>query len=238
MSSLIKLNNADNVSTATKDLKIGEENAIQSIPKGHKIAIKTIKAGEPVIKYAQIIGYASKDIKSGSHVHLENLDFRNVQQTYEYSTNLKKSKKTLNQATFRGYLRESGKVGTRNTIAVLSSVNCSSTVARLIADHFSDDVLRQYPNVDDVTAYVHGTGCGMADSGEGFEALQRVMWGYAKNPNVVGVLMVGLGCEMNQISWLVEAYGLKTGPLFQTMNIQDMAGTRRTVEKGIQKISY
>ena len=109
--------------------------------------------------------------------------------------------------------------------------------ARLIADHFSDDVLRQYPNVDDVTAYVHGTGCGMADSGEGFEALQRVMWGYAKNPNVVGVLMVGLGCEMNQISWLVEAYGLKTGPLFQTMNIQDMAGTRRTVEKGIQKIS-
>ena len=98
--------------------------------------------------------------------------------------------------------------------------------------------MEKFKNVDGVTAYVHGTGCGMADSGEGFEALQRVMWGYAKNPNVAGVLMVGLGCEMNQIEWLVEAYGFSTGSLFQTMNIQDLAGLRKTVEYGIKKVSH
>ena len=85
-------------------------------------------------------------------------------------------------------------------------------------------------------AFVHGTGCGMAGSGEGFDALQRVMWGYAKHPNHAGVVMVGLGCEMNQIDWLLEAYGLKPGPLFQTMNIQDVAGLQKTVETGIEKV--
>ncbi|MGY9012410.1 MAG: UxaA family hydrolase, partial [Rhodobacterales bacterium] len=116
------------------------------------------------------------------------------------------------------------------------SVNCSATAARMIADTFTPKVMAAYPNVDGVAAFVHGTGCGMAGDGEGFEALQRVMWGYARHPNHAGVLMVGLGCEMNQIDWLLEAYGLKQGPLFQTMNIQSVAGLRRTVELGIQKI--
>jgi altronate hydrolase len=115
-------------------------------------------------------------------------------------------------------------------------VNCSATAARRIADYFTDDKLAAYLNVDGVVAFVHGTGCGMAGSGDGFEALQRVMWGYARNPNVGGVLMAGLGCEMNQIDWLVEAYGLKVGPLFQSMNIQNVGGLRKTVELGIKKI--
>ena len=106
----------------------------------------------------------------------------------------------------------------------------------MIADHFTPDILAQYPNVDGVAAFVHGTGCGMAGDGDGFEALQRVMWGYARHPNHAGVLMVGLGCEMNQIDWLLEAYGLKQGPLFQTMNIQNVAGLRQTIELGIKKI--
>ena len=136
-----------------------------------------------------------------------------------------------------GYRRENGSVGTRNYIAIVTSVNCSATAARMIADHFTPDIMAQYPNVDGVAAFVHGTGCGMAGDGDGFEALQRVMWGYARHPNHAGVLMVGLGCEMNQIDWLLDAWGLKQGPLFQTMNIQNVAGLRRTVELGIEKVA-
>ena len=135
-----------------------------------------------------------------------------------------------------GFQRENGAVGTRNYIAIVTSVNCSATAARMIANAFTPDVMAEFPNVDGVVAFVHGTGCGMAGNGEGFEALQRVMWGYARHPNHAGVLMVGLGCEMNQIDWLLEAYGLKQGPLFQTMNIQSVAGLRRTVELGIEKV--
>jgi altronate hydrolase len=135
-----------------------------------------------------------------------------------------------------GFQRENGAVGTRNYIAIVTSVNCSATAARMIANAFTPDVMTEFPNVDGVVAFVHGTGCGMAGNGEGFEALQRVMWGYARHPNHAGVLMVGLGCEMNQIDWLLEAYGLKQGPLFQTMNIQSVAGLRRTVELGIEKV--
>jgi altronate hydrolase len=135
-----------------------------------------------------------------------------------------------------GYRRANGSVGTRNYIAIVTSVNCSATAARMIAGHFTPEVMADYPNVDGVVAFVHGTGCGMAGDGDGFEALQRVMWGYARHPNHAGVLMVGLGCEMNQIDWLLDAYGLKQGPTFQVMNIQNVAGLRKTVEKGIEKI--
>ena len=236
MSALIKLNEIDNVAIARCHLNLGVDGAKDAIPKGHKMALQDIAAGDPVVKYAQIIGYASKSIPAGTHVHVENLEFRNVEKKYKFGTNISNTENGVHNHTFMGYRRSNGKVGTRNTIAILTSVNCSATAARLIAEHFNIDILKNYPNVDGVTAYVHGTGCGMADSGDGFEALQRVMWGYAKNPNVAAVLMVGLGCEMNQIDWLVEAYGLSVGPLFHTMNIQDMAGLRKTVELGIKKV--
>ena len=176
------------------------------------------------------------DIEAGAHVHTHNVSFRNTQADYEFSTNLKQPLKPAKQDHFMGYRRENGKVGTRNYIGILTSVNCSATAARMIASAFGPEEMAQYPNVDGVVAFVHGTGCGMAGQGEGFEALQRVMWGYAKNPNHAGILMVGLGCEMNQIDWLLEAYGLKQGPLFQTMNIQDNAGLADTVAQGIEKV--
>jgi altronate hydrolase len=106
----------------------------------------------------------------------------------------------------------------------------------LIASAFGPEELAQYPNVDGVVAFVHGTGCGMAGQGDGFDALQRVMWGYARHPNHAGILMVGLGCEMNQIDWLLEMYGLKQGPLFHAMNIQDTDGLRKTIETGISRV--
>ncbi|HEU0221551.1 MAG TPA: altronate dehydratase family protein [Paracoccaceae bacterium] len=237
---IVRLDRSDNVVTAIRPLEVGASvegiSAIQMIPRGHKIATRPIAKGAPVLKYAQIIGYAAEDIAPGAHVHTHNLEFRAVEQHYEFGTDLRPMTPPARRDSFLGYRRPNGKVGTRNYVGVLTSVNCSATAARRIAAHFTPERLAPYPNVDGVCAFVHGTGCGMAGSGEGFEALQRVMWGYARHPNHAAVLMVGLGCEMNQIDWLLEAYGLKRGPNFQTMNIQDVAGLRRTIEAGIAKI--
>ena len=238
----IRLDAQDNVVTALKSVAAGEQvdgvPANEPIPRGHKFATSPIEEGGVIRKYSQIIGYASQAIKAGDHVHTHNVEFRNTKSEYEYSTNLRPATMVseTSRDTFMGYRRPNGQVGTRNYIGVLTSVNCSATAARMIADAFGPEELAQYPNVDGVVAFVHGTGCGMADSGDGFDALQRVMWGYATHPNHAGILMVGLGCEMNQIDWLLEAYGLKHGPLFQTMNIQDVAGLAKTVEIGIEKI--
>ena len=242
MSMTIRLDPADNVVTATRTLEAGTavDDVVTTaiIPRNHKLASREIKAGEAVRKYAQVIGYATEVIVAGGHVHTHNVEFRNTEEDYEISTDLRPAVPVAEAArdSFMGYRRENGRVGTRNYIGILTSVNCSATAARMIASAFGPEEMARYPNVDGVVAFVHGTGCGMAGQGEGFEALQRVMWGYARNPNHGGVLMVGLGCEMNQIDWLLEAYGLKQGPLFKTMNIQDTMGLAKTVETGIAMI--
>ncbi|MCR8827024.1 UxaA family hydrolase [Pseudosulfitobacter koreensis] len=233
----VRLSADDNVVTATQPLQVGDEGATMLIPRGHKMAAAPIAKGEAVRKYANLIGYAAEDIAQGAHVHTHNLEFRAVETDYEFGTNLRPVAAATTQDTFQGYRRANGRVGTRNYIAVLTSVNCSATAARQIAAHFTPDRLADYPNVDGVVAFVHGTGCAMGGDGTGFEVLQRTLWGYARNPNVGGVLLAGLGCEMMQIDWLIEAYGLTPGPLFQTMNIQDVGGLRRCVELGVQKIT-
>ena len=240
MTDTIRLDASDNVVTATRALEAGTQvetvTTTGLIPSGHKIATQAIPKGGEIRKYAQLIGYASTDIAPGDHVHTQNTEFRNTDVDYEFGTDLRPVKPTETPDTFMGYRRENGKVGTRNYIAVVTSVNCSATAARRIADAFGPEELAEYPNVDGVVAFVHGTGCGMQGDGDGFEALQRVMWGYARHPNHAGVLMVGLGCEMNQIDWLLDAYGLKQGPTFQTMNIQNVAGLQRTIDMGVEKI--
>ncbi|MEM7197497.1 MAG: altronate dehydratase family protein [Pseudomonadota bacterium] len=238
----IRLHAQDNVvtlcQTVQQDENIGDGLvAAARIPKGHKMATCALKDGEAVIKYAQIIGYAKGDIAKGAHIHSDNLEFRNTDHHYEVATDCKMPPHAEAIDHFMGYQRDSGRVGTRNMIAVLTSVNCSATAARMIAGHFTPKRLATYPNVDGVVAFVHGTGCGMADQGDGFDALQRVLWGYARHPNHAGILMVGLGCEVNQIDWLLEAYGLQHGPLFQTMNIQNVAGLEKTVALGIEKVT-
>lgn len=240
MADFVRLDPSDNVVTATRALEAGvtveDVTTAAMIPSGHKIATRAIARGDAVRKYAQLIGYAAEDIAPGAHVHTHNVEFRNTEAAYEFGTDLRPVTPVAEPDTFMGYRRDNGTVGTRNYIAVITSVNCSATAARRIADAFGPDELAAYPNVDGVVAFVHGTGCGMAGSGDGFEALQRVMWGYARHPNHAGVLMVGLGCEMNQIDWLLEAYGLKQGPLFHTMNIQNVAGLQRTIDMGIDKV--
>ena len=242
MKNFIRLSEIDNVVTVTAELDSGVEveqvTTSGLVPCSHKIATAEIRQGEAVRKYAQIIGYASTDIRPGEHVHTHNVDFRNTSADYEFATDLKPVDVVSEPSrdTFMGYRRDNGKVGTRNYIGILTSVNCSATAARMIASAFGSEEMANYPNVDGVVAFVHGTGCGMAGQGEGFDALQRVLWGYARNPNHAGIVMVGLGCEMNQIDWLLEAYGLKQGPLFKAMNIQDTQGLAKTVETGIEMV--
>jgi len=236
----VRLDSSDNVVTAIRALEVGvaveSATTVALVPRGHKVATAAIPQGEAIRKYAQIIGYASRDIAPGEHVHTHNVEFRNTDADYEFGTDLRPVQPAAEPDTFMGYRRANGRVGTRNYIAVLTSVNCSATAARKIADAFGPEEMAQYPNVDGVVAFVHGTGCGMAADGEGFAAMQRVMWGYARHPNHGGVLMVGLGCEVNQIDWLLEAYQIEKGPLFHSMNIQDVAGLQRTVDAGIEKV--
>ncbi len=239
MTDTIRLHATDNVVTATRAMEAGaaveDQTTATLIPSGHKIATAAIATGSAIRKYGQIIGYASRDIAPGEHVHVQNCAFAATDHAYEFGTDLRPATPAGGDR-FMGYRRENGDVGTRNYVAIVTSVNCSATAARRIADAFGPEELAEYPNVDGVCAFVHGTGCGMAGSGDGFEALQRVMWGYAKHPNHAAVLMVGLGCEMNQIDWLLEAWGVKQGPTFQTMNIQTVAGLRKTVEMGIGRV--
>ena len=242
MDKIVRLRAEDNVVVANRTLEAGYDIGgivlRDAIPAGHKIASSDISAGARILKYGQTIGYAMSDIPSGTHLHTHNVEFRATDAAYQFGTNLRDVAPVSKQDrdTFMGYRRENGSVGTRNYIAIVTSVNCSATAARRIADSFGEEELSQYPNVDGVVAFVHGTGCGMAGQGDGFDALQRVMWGYARHPNHAGILMVGLGCEMNQIDWLLEMYGLKQGPLFHAMNIQDTDGLRKTIETGISRV--
>ena len=153
MSSTVRLSEQDNVAVAVKPLDIGEAGAVEAIPQGHKLALADIKRGAPVYKYAQVIGYAAEDIAAGAHVHTHNLEFRNVSAVYDFSTNLREVTPVATPDTFMGYRRPTGKVGTRNYIAVLTSVNCSATAARMIAQHFTEERLADYPNVDGVVAF-------------------------------------------------------------------------------------
>ncbi|MEQ8250419.1 MAG: altronate dehydratase family protein [Oceanibaculum nanhaiense] len=238
----IRLHPSDNVVVARLALMPGAAlpaegiAAATSIPAGHKVATAPIRAGEPIRKYDQIIGFATEDIAAGDHVHVHNVEMRDFERDYAFSSAVKPTGYVpeADRATFLGFLRPGGMAGTRNYIGILTSVNCSATVAKYIAAAITPEILAQYPNVDGVVALVHSTGCGMADSGEGYANLQRTLWGHARHPNFAGILMVGLGCEVNQIDFLLEAYGLERGPRFQTMTIQDIGGTRKTVDRGVE----
>lgn len=239
----LRLNANDNVIVAVDGLPPGsvvDGLAVTGrVLKGHKMAVQKIAKGEPILKFGQIIGFASEDIAPGDHVHTHNCAYAEFDRDYAYGVDARETPvlPIEQQATFQGFRRATGKVGTRNFIAILTSVNCSASVARFMADGISrDDTLADYPNVDGVAAFVHGTGCGMASSGDGWDALERTMWGYASHPNCAGVLLVGLGCEMFQIGRMKERYGLDESDTFRTMTIQDTGGTQRTIAEGMERV--
>ncbi len=237
----IRLDPADNVVVARLALSPGTEIAAEGvrvqgpIPAGHKLATRPIRKGDPVRKFGQIIGFATREIGPGEHVHVHNCGLEAFERDYAIGSEARPTAYVPEgeRASFLGFVRESGKVGTRNYLGVLSTVNCSATVCKLVAERFPRELLARYPNVDGIVAITHATGCGMADRGEGFATLQRTLWGFARHPNFAGVLLVGLGCEVNQIDFLMEAYGLKPGPWFRTMTMQETGGTAKTIERAI-----
>lgn len=209
------------------------------IPAGHKVARRAIAAGEPVRRYNQIIGFASKAIKAGEHVHTQNLVMGEFDRDYAFGADVK-PEPAKQIAEFMGIKRATGRVATRNYIGILSSVNCSATVARAIADHFAlhnpDSPLHAFPNINGVVALTHGAGCGMDDKGLGMQVLQRTLTGYASHANFAAILVVGLGCEANQIAALLVNGGLQEGESFKMFNIQDVGGTSKAVARGIEII--
>ena len=182
-----------------------------------------VEEGAPIRKFGQIIGFASQPIAPGEWVHEHNCAIKDFARDYHFGEDTRRENilPVEEQPTFQGFRRANGKVGTRNYLAVLTSVNCSATVARLIAKEVErSEILADYPNVDGVIALVHGTGCGIAAKGVGFDALMRTQWGYAGNPNIGATLMVGLGCEVFQIGRMKEEYGIVESNSFHSLTIQ------------------
>ena len=210
------------------------------VPPGHKVATQAIAAGEAVRRYDQIIGHATQAIAPGQHVHVHNLAYADFARHHEPGAGAVPTAYVETPATFDGIVRADGRVATRNYIGVLTSVNCSATAARAIADHFRRDIrpeaLADYPNVDGVVALTHGMGCATDSAGEELLVLRRTLGGYARHANFAAVLVVGLGCETNQIQGLIAQEGLEEGANLQTFSIQDTGGTAKTVARGVDLI--
>jgi len=241
---VLRLDPADNVVVAIDPIISGAVaegvTAVARTPKGHKMAVRAVAEGEPILKFGQIIGFATVPVRPGEHVHTHNCAFHTFTRDYRFAEAAKEEAilPEMERRKFDGYRRVNGKVGTRNFIAILTSVNCSASVARFIAETANrSGMLADYPQIDGIVPFVHGTGCGMAGRGsEGFATLQRTEWGYATHPNIGGALMVGLGCEVMQIPGLMDEYGLRNSSTFHTMTIQATGGTRKTVERGVAMI--
>jgi altronate hydrolase len=242
----IRIHPSDNVVIARSQLLSGtrlpNEGVTVSglVPPGHKVATAAISAGEPVRRYGQIIGVATQAIAPGQHVHTHNLAFSAFEREHEPGASATPTTFVPEPATFDGIVRDDGRVATRNYIGVLTSVNCSATAARAIADQFRRDIrpeaLAAYPNVDGIVALTHGMGCATASDGEELQVLRRTLGGYARHANFAAVLIVGLGCETNQIQGLVAQEGLAEGALLRTFSIQDTGGTAKTVARGVELI--
>lgn len=242
-SPVIRIHPSDNVVIARRQLLGGtplpEERITVAglVPPGHKVATQAIAVCEPVWRYGQIIGQATQAIAPGQHVHTHNLAFSEFAREHAVGAGVTLTAYVDAPSTFLGIMRPDGRVATRNYIGVLTSVNCSATAARAIADHFRrPDALADYPNVDGVVALTHGMGCATASDGDELRVLRRTLGGYARHANFAAVLVVGLGCETNQIQGLIAQEGLAEGANLATFSIQDSGGTAKTVARGIALI--
>ena len=239
----VRLHENDDVYVAIKQIPEGilldEKNNIKTssvINPGHKISSKNINKNEQVKKYNQIIGFASKPIKKGDHIHTHNLHMKDFDREYNFCEDYFEVDYQKVPLDFQGIVRKNGSVATRNYISVVSSVNCSAHVCRQIAKYFDEEVLSDYPNVDGVVPIHHRTGCGMGATGEPIEYIQRVLSGYITHPNFGYSLLIGLGCEANQIKELVSSQGLNNYDNLNSFTIQDTGGTSKTIERGISII--
>ncbi|CAK9889418.1 MULTISPECIES: UxaA family hydrolase [Pseudomonas] len=241
---VIRLNPLDNVLIARQALPEGlrlDAEAItvrQPIPSGHKLATEHVEQGQPLRRYGQIIGFASQAIEAGEHVHVHNVEMGDFARDYAFGVDARPT--PASEAMFQGIVRADGRVATRNYIGILTSVNCSATVARAVADHFRRDIypeaLAAYPNIDGVVALTHGAGCAVDPSGEALGLLRRTLGGYAIHPNFAAVLIIGLGCETNQIDSLLQTQHLQTSNQLRAFTIQGIGGTSKTIAAGIEQV--
>ena len=236
----------DDVAVTTRDLAAGTRVLVADgevvvradVPRSHKLAVREVSAGSAVHKYGQSIGLATSDIARGDHVHVHNLGMDNSARAYEFGTvHTQLAAPTGEPRTFQGYRRSNGTVGTRNFVGVITSVNCSASTAKMIAAQFAGMALDAYPHVDGVVALTHGSGCGLVPGSEGSDLLVRTLRGYARHPNIGGLLVLGLGCEMIPVTSLVEGLGLPDDTLVETLTIQDTGGVRATVRAGVERIT-
>jgi altronate hydrolase len=243
----LRLHAEDNVVIAMHDLDPGPYaltaggtlDITDAVPRGHKVTVAHVAEGDPVRKYGQVIGFASEAIAPGRHVHTHNTAFQMFERAYDFGIDTRPTEYVPEnaRATFQGIVRPDGRPATRNYIGILTTVNCSATAAKLIAERFKYDALDAFPNVDGVVSLTHDTGCGMAGPGsEAFEVLRRTLTGYANHPNFAGFLVLGLGCEVNQVSSLVEHWQIPAHKLTVPMTIQELGGTKKTVAEGIARI--
>ena len=240
----IRLFDGDNIVIARTDIGIGATLPAEGITSrsqvtaGHKIARTKITKGAPILKYGVTIGFAAVDIEAGTLIHSHNLEFRETERDYAFARDFKPVQMLpeAEQASFMGIVRTNGQVATRNYIGIVSTVNCSATVVHKIAEWFTPERLANYPNIDGVAAFAHGLGCGMEATGEPMDLLRRTLAGYIRHANLAAVLVIGLGCERNQIAGLLEAQGLSIGPRLKTFVMQESGGTRKSIEAGVDAI--
>lgn len=233
----IRLHPADNVVVARMDILPGtavegDVAAATRVPPGHKILTRAVKAGEPLRKYNQIIGFATEDLPPGTHIHTHNCVMGDFERDYAFCADAHPTDFIVPPATFQGYRRQDGRVATRNYIGIVTTVNCSAATSRMIASKLAP-ALAEFANIDGVVPLTHGGGCGMAASGLEMDVLRRTLAGYVRHPNMAAVVVLGLGCETNQISGLMTAEGLKEGPKLIPMAIQDEGGVSRTVMRAV-----
>ncbi|MDR0253162.1 MAG: altronate dehydratase family protein, partial [Brucellaceae bacterium] len=242
---VILLHPSDHVAVARVTIRAGEpvghgEVIAQNlIGKGHKVALEPLAQGQEIRKYGNVIGVATEPVAAGAHVHLHNLAMLPSQHEHEFCVDYKEPLllPENERRSFSGFDRGAGGAGTRNYIGVIATVNCSATVSQYVADYFNRmGGLDGYEYVDGVVVLGHAGGCGINTQSEAYHVLTRTIQGYARHPNFGGVLLIGLGCETNQIAPILEHYKLEEGERLRTLTIQHYGGTRKTIEAAIAAI--
>lgn len=246
----IVLRSQDDVAVAARllepgedlDLPVGRIPVRDVVGLGHKIALRAISTGEPVRKYGQVIGFATKNIPAGSLVHVHNIEAGRFDRDYAFSSEVVPVQPAAVKRTFEGYDRGDGRYGTRNYVALVSTVNCSASTSRYIVRRLEQlGVLKDYPGVDGVVAVTHKAGCAMQYGGPDHLQLDRTLAGFARHANVAAYVIIGLGCETGQAAHLIEGErlldlgsGARKPPI--VLNIQELGGIARTVDEGTEAI--
>ncbi len=251
----LRLHADDNVVIAKQsapkgsEIRCGDEAsppiALDNIDLGHKVAVRSIAAGQPIIKFGQQIGFASTDIESGDWVHAHNVEVGELSLDYAFSTAVPPDPEPVTGETFMGYRRSDGRAATRNYVGIISTVNCSATTSKYVATEVSRELLSKYPNVDGVIALTHKGGCAMGYGDEEHTQLARTLAGFCKHPNIGAYIVIGLGCETAQPSFLVENHGLvqldipgqSNDDVPLVMTIQDTGGVRKTVDRAVDVLA-